>query len=92
MTTYPLSEPATIYAAEPSDNATSEAAGHGTLEECVDIVAAFSTDRQKSVFIQMDDIDLKFGPREIGDLLRFLRAETPGLSNTEIAEVKSTDP
>ncbi|WP_423326564.1 hypothetical protein [Sphingomonas sp. 4RDLI-65] len=91
MTTYPLSEPATIYAAEPSDGATSEAVGQGTLEECVDIVAAFSADRQKSVFIQMDDIDLKFGPREISDLLRFLRAETTGLSNTEIAEVKSAN-
>jgi len=43
------------------------------------------------VSIQMDAIDLRFGPKEIGDLLRFLREETPGLSNTEIAEVKTAE-
>ena len=91
MTTYPLSEPATIYAVEPSGDAMSEAVGRGTLEECVDIVADLSADRRKSVIIQMDDIDLKFGPGEVSELLRFLREETPGLSNTEIAEVKSAD-
>ena len=91
MTTYPLSEPATIYVAEPSGDATSEAVGQGTLEECVHIVADLPADRQKSVMIQMDDIDLSFGSRDISELLRFLREETPGLSDTEIAEVKSAD-
>ena len=91
MTTYPLSEPATIFGADPSDDVTAEAVGHGTLEECADTIADFSADRQKSAFIQMDDIDLKYGPREISELLRFLREETPGLSNTEIAELKRSD-
>jgi hypothetical protein len=91
MTTYPLSEPAMIHDAEPSDDTATGVVGQGTLEECIDIVAEFSADRQRSVSIQMDDIDLRFGPKEISDLLRFLREETPGLSNTEIAEVKTAE-
>ncbi|MEG3160659.1 hypothetical protein U1763_09095 [Sphingomonas sp. LB2R24] len=90
MTTYPLSEPATIHDAEPSDDTTSKAVGQGTLEECIAIVADYSTDRQRSVFIQMDDIDLRFDPKEIIELLQFLRDETPGLSNIEIAEVRDS--
>jgi hypothetical protein len=39
----------------------------------------------------MDDLDLRFGPEEISELLRFLREERPGLSNTEIAEIKDPD-
>lgn len=92
MTTYPLSEPATIYMADASDDGTSQFAGKGTLEACADIVAGLSADAQGSVSIQMDDLDLKFGPQEIGELLRFLRAESAGLSNTEITEIKSADP
>ncbi len=89
MTTYPLSEPATIHDAVPSGDATSAVVGRGTLEECVDIVANFPADRQRSILIQMDEIDLRFGPEEIRELLEFLRAETPGISDLDIAEVKS---
>jgi len=89
MTTYPLSEPATIHDAAPSGDTTSAAVGRGTLEECVDIVANFPADRQRSILIQMDEIDLRFAPEEIRELLAFLRAETPGISDRDIAEVKS---
>lgn len=91
MTTYPLSEPATIYAAEPSEDGALEVLAQGTLEECADIVASLSSDRQRSVSIQMDELELKFGPQEIGELLRFLRDESAGLSNNEIADIKSPD-
>ena len=89
MTTYPLSEPATIYADEAAGDATSDVVGQGTLEECVDIVAALSADQQKSVSIRMDALNLKFGPLEIGELLRFLREESGGLSNKAITEIKT---
>ncbi|WP_121119949.1 hypothetical protein [Croceibacterium ferulae] len=92
MTTYPLSEPATIYAAGGSDNATSVKVGQGKLEECVDIVASMSSDEQKLISIHMDDIDLKFGPQEVDELLTYLREESSGLSNKEISEIKSSEP
>jgi hypothetical protein len=91
MTTYALSEPATIFVADRSGDATAEVVGHGTLEECVDTIANFSADRRRFVVIQLDDIDLKYGPREVQELLGFLREETPGLSNTKIAEVNRSD-
>jgi len=88
MTTYPLSEPATIYGGDVSDGAKPEVIGRGTLEACAEIVAGLSSDEQKSVSIRMDDLDLAFGPDEVGELLGFLRGESDGLSNTEIAEIK----
>lgn len=91
MTTYPLSEPATIYAVETSDDASPATVGRGTLKECADIVAGLSPDRQQSVAIHMDDLDIKFGPADIRELLQFLDEETSGLSNTEITEIKSPD-
>ena len=91
MTTYPLSEPATIYAGDGSDDVTSDIVGQGTLEECADIVAGLSSDRRKSVSIRMDDLDMTFGSQDIGDLLQFLREESAGLSNNEITEIKSAD-
>ncbi|UZK67819.1 hypothetical protein [Sphingomonas sp. M1-B02] len=86
MTTYPLSEPATIRATGAPD-----ALGRGTLEECTEVVAGLSPEMQKSASIEMDGLDLKFGPREIGELLRFLREENAGLSNNEITEIKTAD-
>jgi hypothetical protein len=87
MTTYPLSEPATIYAIEGDTEAMSDVVGQGTLADCVDVVAAMSPDRQQAIFIQMDDLGLRFGPPEVAELLRFLRDEGAGLSNTEIADI-----
>ncbi|PZO75944.1 MAG: hypothetical protein DI640_03985 [Sphingomonas taxi] len=90
MTTYPLSEPATIYAVEACGDATSDVVGRGTLEACMDIVASLPADRQSSVSIRMDALDLKFGPQEIGELQEFLREETAGLSNGDITAIKTS--
>ncbi len=89
MTTYPLSEPASIVAVATSDNADPADIGRGTLEECVAIVAAQSADRQRAMSIRMDNLDLEFGPDEIGELLQYLGAEKPGLSDTQIMEIKA---
>ena len=89
MTTYPLSEPASIVAAAASNDADMADIGRGTLEECVAIVAAQSADRQRSISIQMDNLDLEFGPDEIGELLQYLGSEKPGLSDTQIADIKA---
>ncbi|KQS03470.1 hypothetical protein ASG11_03665 [Sphingomonas sp. Leaf357] len=91
MTTYPLSESATIYSVDASGAASSDILGQGTLEDCVAIVAGLSADKQKSISIQMDSLDLQFGPQEAGELLHFLREESAGLSNNEIIEIKSSD-
>ena len=91
MTTYPLSEMATIYAGTGDADAPSDVVGQATLEECANIVAGLPADRQKSVTIQMDDLDLRFGPEDVSELLQVLRDETAGLSNTEIAEIKDAD-
>ncbi|MCK8455145.1 hypothetical protein [Sphingomonas faeni] len=89
MTTYPLSEPATIYSVDASGEVTSDVLGRGTLEDCADIVAGLSADRRKAISIRMDSLDLQFGSEEVVELLRFLHEEGPGLSNGEITEIKS---
>jgi hypothetical protein len=89
MTTYPLSEPATIFPLEAGADAVSQAIGRGTLEECAGIVGDLPVDERQSITIQMDDMDLRFGPEEIEGLLRFLHNEEPGLTDKEIANIKS---
>ncbi|MEG8013056.1 hypothetical protein [Sphingomonas sp. 22R3R2A-7] len=89
MTTYPLSEPASIVPVTASGDLSPADIGRGTLEECVAIVAAQSADRQRAMSIRMDDLDLEFGPDEIGELLQYLGAEKPGLSDTQIMEIKA---
>lgn len=91
MTTYPLSEPATIYNLEGDSDAPSEVVGQGTLAECAEIVDDLASDKKGKVSIKMDDLDLRFGPEEVSELLRFLREESSGLSNTEIADIKDPD-
>lgn len=91
MTTYPLSEAATVYAVEAGDDEKLDVVGQGTLEECVDIFADLPADRQKSLSIHMDTLDLKFGPREVSELQAFLREETACLSNSDITEIKTSD-
>jgi len=92
MTTYPLSEPATIYKVDTSDDAVAEVLERGTLEDCADIAAGLSSDEQTAITIKMDRLGLNFGPEEIIELLRFLREETKGLSNNEIIDIKGTEP
>ncbi|BCA60858.1 hypothetical protein HMP09_0092 [Sphingomonas sp. HMP9] len=90
MTTYPLSEPATIYSADGSNDPKPAGLGRGTLEECADIVAGLPADERSSVTIRMDDLDLAFGAQEIGELLKFLHEEPAGLSNSEITDIKTS--
>ncbi|MBD8680067.1 hypothetical protein [Sphingomonas sp. CFBP 13720] len=91
MTTYPLSEPATIHAIDENGEVTGDVVGQGALEACADLVAGLPSGRQESVCIRMDAIDLAFGPTEIRDLIKFLREEDTGLSNSEIAEIRTSD-
>jgi hypothetical protein len=92
MTTYPLSEPATIYSVDASGDVTSDVLGRGTLEDCAEVVAGLSADQQNAISIQMDGLDLQFNPKEVGELLRFLHEEGAGLSNNEITEIRSAEP
>ena len=92
MTTYPLSEPATIHLVDASGDMTADVIGQGTLEDCVELVAGLSADRRKAITVHMDDLDLQFGPKDVGDLLNFLHNEDAGLSNNEIIEIKNNEP
>ena len=74
MTTYPLSEPATIYRADGSDDAT-DVVAQGTLSECADILKAWTDAERETVRVDMDDLSLCYGPQEMAELLKFLRAE-----------------
>jgi hypothetical protein len=90
MTTYPLSEPATIY--DDEDGAEPDGvARRGTLAECIELIEAFPAEKRRAARIEMDDLDLRFGPREIEDLVRFLRDEDGGLSNQDIAAIADRD-
>ena len=53
MTTYPLSELATIYFVEGDGDVQSDVVGQGTLEDCADIVANLAPDERKATSIQM---------------------------------------
>ncbi|MBB5712936.1 hypothetical protein [Sphingomonas xinjiangensis] len=86
MTTYPLSEPATIYASE-EDGTERKVVGQGTLEACAEIVERLPAQGRTSACIEMDELDLKFGPDEVDELSRFLREEGAGLSNRDISAI-----
>jgi hypothetical protein len=90
MTTYPLSEPATIRRTGKSGNAASQAdevVARGPLGECAEILDAWPTKERAAVQIDIDDMDLRYGPQEIQELLTFLREESAGLSNQEISAI-----
>lgn len=86
MTTYPLSEPATIYAA--GEGSAGEAVfGHGTLGDCAETLKGLSSEQRAEARIEMNDIDLQFGSREIDELLAFLEQEGEGLSSARITQI-----
>ncbi|MEG3163883.1 hypothetical protein U1701_04685 [Sphingomonas sp. PB2P19] len=87
MTTYPLSEPATIHGGDAQDGAS----GRGTLADCVEILQGLPDAKRASASIVMDELDLRFGPGEIDELLRFLHEESAGLSNNEISAIADSD-
>jgi hypothetical protein len=78
MTTYPLSEPATIYRSTKfgsADNRTGEVVGRGTLSDCAEILEGWSPADRASVLVEMTDQDLRYNSEEIEELLKFLREE-----------------
>jgi hypothetical protein len=83
MTTYPLSEPATIYASENQR----DILGKGTLAECAAMFRGLLSENQSSATIKMDDLDLTYGRAELDELVRFLEQEDEGLSNKDIADI-----
>lgn len=91
MTTYPLSEPATIYADDDHDAKGTDVLGRGTLAECADLIAEFPADKRNAVRIEMDDLDLQFDTAEVDELLQFLRDESSGLSNKDISTISDPD-
>jgi hypothetical protein len=86
MTTYPLSEPATIYA-DGNDAKDARVLGRGTLSECADLIAEFPEEKRTAVRIQMDAMDIQFDSTEVDELLQFLRDESSGLSNKDIEKI-----
>lgn len=87
MTTYPLSEPATTYANDDDGKPTSRVLFKGTLSDCVANVEAMPHNDRFSASIKMDALDLSYGPDEVDQLIRYLRNEDAGLSDTDIADV-----
>ena len=94
MTTYPLSEPATILRAAEGDKTSKgadEVIGQGSLADCAEICENLSAAERSSLRIDMNDMDLSYGPEEIEQMLLYLRNEEAGLSNKEISEIDDLD-
>ena len=78
MTTYPLSEPATIYRTSDrteADGGVSEVVARGSLSDCAEILEGWSETDRADVEIEIQDMSLRYGPSEIEELLTFLRDE-----------------
>jgi hypothetical protein len=91
MTTYPLSELATIYAADDDSSQPDVVLGRGTLAECVDIIEGLPSEKRNAARIEMDGLDLRYGREEVEELIQFLRDESTGLSNQEISAIAEQD-
>lgn len=76
MTTYPLSEPATIYRkADHTQGETRDIVARGSLADCAEILEDWSESDRTAAEIDIDDMSLRYGPAEIEELLTFLREE-----------------
>ena len=93
MTTYALSEPATIRRIAGADSAAgqTDVVARGSLSDCADILETWSEEERATVHIDIDDMALSYGSKEIDQLLEFLRSESAGLSNQEISAIADTD-
>lgn len=87
MTTYPLSEAATIYASDDGEDAAPRRLCGGSLAECATFAQGLSANERSSALIKMDDLDLSYGFGEVAELLKFLRDEREGLSSKDIADI-----
>jgi len=82
MTTYPLSEPATIYRkANQAEDAARDIVARGSLSDCAEFLDSWSETDRVFIDIEIDDMALRYGPKEIEDLLAFLREEASDTSN-----------
>jgi hypothetical protein len=76
VTTYPLSEPATIYrTADQTEGSARDVVARGSLSDCAEILEGWSRADRASVEIEIDDMSLRYGPDEVEELLTFLRKE-----------------
>jgi hypothetical protein len=94
MTTYPLSEPATIRRTTGGGDGasrTDDVVARGSLADCADMLAAWPVEERSSIQVDVDDMDLRYGPEEIEELLGFLREESAGLSNQDISGIVDPD-
>ena len=79
MTTYPLSEPATIYRkADETGDAARAVVARGSLADCAEILQGWSQTDRAVTEIEIDDMALRYGPDEIEELLAFLREQEGG--------------
>lgn len=88
MTTYPLSEPATMYRSAPNDigdDMVDDVVARAALSDCVDVLKEWSPQDRATVYIQIDNLDLRYGPEEIEELLAFLRQEAESVRPNETA-------
>lgn len=94
MTTYALSEPATIRRIVDGSGGAKQAGevvARGSLADCADILQDWPAAERSSVQIDVDDMDLCYGPEDIEGLLTFLREESAGLSDQAIAKIADPD-
>ena len=75
MTTYPLSEAATIYRLTNASSDTQEVVARGTLSECAELLEGWSTAERASSEIAVDQMNLRYGSEDVEELLEFLRRE-----------------
>lgn len=82
MTTYPLSEPATIYRkANQTGDAVRDIVARGSLSDCAEFLYSWSETDRVFIDIEIDDMALLYGPNEIEELLAFLREEASDKSS-----------
>lgn len=92
MTTYPLSEPATIRRTQSDEkHSNDEVVGQGSLADCAEMLEKLSADERSPLRVDVDDMELSYGSEEVEQLLQHLRDESAGLSDKEIAEIGDPD-
>ncbi|MEG3089553.1 hypothetical protein [Sphingomonas sp. PB4P5] len=88
-----MSEPATVRRSADAGTAVRESddiVARGSLADCAETLETWSAEERAAIQIDIDDMDIRYGPEEIDTLLSFLRDESAGLSNNDIAAI--TDP
>ena len=85
MTTYPLSEPSTIYrSAGQSEDPAADVVSRGSLADCAETLEGWSAADRAGIRVQVDEMNLTYGPPEIEELLDFLREEAAAAQDTGV--------